>query len=464
MPIIISSSGGANIDAIKKYFCSEYVTNMIASDFGVSFEKLTGGEYKLLLEPVAYFTFQGQQVAMTAHEAALYDQQLSGGLRSKMGFLTHQNLPLAMFLETPDLGFPAFGGPATDLQPNSTILSSLGLGTVTYTKPPETPPEAPNYDVEYRVNTEVVTAVTLSTSREINPDSPARVTFNISGRSYRMSDIVIPKGESQVVWCKWTTPATEQTVTINVSTNKGSLSASSVTAKIVDLNKNPPPDPKATDRNDSFRPASPPRRPVKTSARWTVWWARWHPFWVWIHDWEWVEDEEDEENGGYWEDNGWWEDKGWYDFFTNIYTARLSASSQIEPDEKVPTASGNSMKSGYGVNNEVEASFTSNAPNSHVAGAQTAVSYFPEFRYNTYWRLLDLTSRGSSSRLEFKQNQYSTYNRRAHFTPVWYPDGSYTVYTWLADAWTPDGMLSMNLTDSVNIDGAIFDDWHIGKK
>ncbi len=144
MPSIISSSGGANIDAIKKYFCSEYVTNMIASDFGVSFEKLTGGEYKLLLEPVAYFTFQGQQVAMTAHEAALNDQQLSGGLRSKMGFLTHQNLPLAMFLETPDLGFPAFGGPATDLQPNSTILSSLGLGTVTYTKPPETPPEAPN--------------------------------------------------------------------------------------------------------------------------------------------------------------------------------------------------------------------------------------------------------------------------------------------------------------------------------
>ena len=33
------------------------------------------------------------------------------------------------------------------------------------------------------------------------------------------------------------------------------------------------------------------------------------------------------------------------------------------------------------------------------------------------------------------------------------PDGSYTPYTWLIDCWTPAGMLSMNLTDSVTISG-----------
>jgi len=87
-----------------------------------------------------------------------------------------------------------------------------------------------------------------------------------------------------------------------------------------------------------------------------------------------------------------------------------------------------------------------------------------QYRYDTYWRLLDLITGGHSSRLEFKQNLYSTYNQRAHFTPVWYPNGTYNVYTWLIDAWTPSGMLSMNLNDSVTIQGSVFDDWRIAPK
>lgn len=51
--------------------------------------------------------------AMTATEAALYNKQVANGLRSKMGSLPHKNLPLSMFLETPNLGFPAWGGPTT---------------------------------------------------------------------------------------------------------------------------------------------------------------------------------------------------------------------------------------------------------------------------------------------------------------------------------------------------------------
>ena len=46
---------------------------------------------------------------------------------------------------------------------------------------------------------------------------------------------------------------------------------------------------------------------------------------------------------------------------------------------------------------------------------------------------------------EFKKNGYSTYERRTHFTPIWYPDGSYTPYTWLLDCWTPAGMLSIRI-------------------
>jgi len=460
MPIIISNSGKNNIEAVKRYFCSEYVANMIALDYGISFETLTSGKYKLLLEPIAYFKFQGKQVAMTAHEAALYDQQLSGGLRSTMVSLSHKNLPLAMFLERPDLGFPVFSGNTAGRQSNDTIIASLGLGTVTYTELEELP-EPSEYDVVYRVNTEVITAVTLNASKEINPDAPATVTFNVMGRTYTMSNIVIPEGESQVVWCKWITPAAEQAVTVTVSTNKGYLSDNRINANIVDLSQNPPPDPKADDRNDSFRAVSPPSNTQKISARWTVWWARWHPNWVWISVWvrHYYSD-----GTSYRCDHGYWQDQGWYDFFTDIYTASLTAESKIKPDSKAPTASGNTMKSGYGVNNTVTSGFTTNAPASHVTGAQTAISWFPEFGYNTYWRLLDLINRGYSSRLEFTQNLYSTYDQRVHFVPVWYPNGEYNVYTWLLDAWTPAGMLSMDLNNSVDIQGSVFDDWHIGPK
>jgi hypothetical protein len=411
------------------------------------------------LEPIAYFIFQGENVGMTAHEAALYDQQLSGGLRSKMVSLSHQNLPLAMFLERSDLGFPAFSGDVSGRQSNDTILTYLGLGTVTYTEL-EAESEPSEFDTEYRVNTEVITSVTLNAAGEINPNSPATVTFTVMGVSCTMSNIVIPAGESQLVWCRWTTPPSEQTLQITVSTDKGSLSTDTINAKIIDMDKNPPPDPKANDRSDSFSAGTPPSNEEKTSARWTVWRAQWHPFWVWIPVWYYY----NYGTSGYWMDFGYWEDRGWFDFFADIYTASLTAVSDITPDEKVPTASGSTMKSGYGVNNTVTSSLITTAPSSHVTGTQTAVSYFPEFQYETYWRLLELTADGLSPQMEFKRNQYSTYNQRAHFTPVWYPDETYTVYTWLLDAWTPAGMLAMNLTDSVYIQGSVFDDWHIGPK
>ena len=62
---------------------------------------------------------------MTATEAALYNQKSGGTLRSKMPSLTHQNLPLSIFLETPDLGYPAWGGTTSGKVSDSDILSAL---------------------------------------------------------------------------------------------------------------------------------------------------------------------------------------------------------------------------------------------------------------------------------------------------------------------------------------------------
>lgn len=325
------------------------------------------------------------------------------------------------------------------------IITYLGMGIVWFTDPPEQP-EPTDYDYEYRVDTDVITPVTLYAGSEINPDSPATVSFSINGSTYRMNNIVIPSGDSQIAWVKWHTPSEPQDITIYVSTNKGSLSQSTIRAKVVDLSGNDPPDPKATDTMGSWSASSVPSRETKTYAAWSVWWAKWHPYWVWHST---------GKNTGYWVDDG------WYDYFRDNYSASITATTRIEPDEKVPTASGDLMKSGYGVTNTVTATVSTSAPLSHYTYGQTAVSYFPEFGYGTYWRLLERLTSGTTARFQFAKNIYSTYNQRVHFSPVWFPDGSYTVNTHVMDIWTPAGMLAMNLTDDVTISGSLYDDWHI---
>ena len=447
MPRIISTgSSKASIEAIKKYFCDEIIVRYIAELTGISYDDLITEKYKLLLEPIAYFKHNGVMYAMTAHEAALYDNQTGGALRRTMTSLTHKNLPLAMYLEYSDLGFAAYSGPTNKTCSNDTIIAYLGMGIVRFEEQPPEQPEPTDYDYEYRVDTDVITPVTLYAGSEINPDGPATVTFTIKGSTYRMSNIVIPEGDSQLAWVKWHTPSEPQDITITVRTNRGTLSQTTIKAKVVDLSGNDPPDPKATDTAGSWRPSSVPSREQKSYAAWSVWWAQWHPYWVW-------------HSTG--DDDGYWVDEGWYDFFRDNYSASMTATARIEPDEKVPTAAGNTMKSGYGVSNTVTATVSTSAPMSHYTYGQTAVSYFPEFNYTTYWRLLDRLSSGKTARFQFAENIYSTYKQRVHFSPVWFPDGSYTVNTHVMDIWTPAGMLCANLTDSVTISGSLYDDWHI---
>lgn len=201
LPRIISgTSSKASIEAIRRYFCSEYTAQLVASKAGIAFEELVSGSYKLVIEPIAYFTHGGRNYAMTATEAALYNQMSGGTLRSKLPSLTHQNLPLSIFLETPDLGYPAWGGTTSGKVSDAEILSALGIGIVTYKEVPAAELEATDYT--YRVDTDVITSITLTSSREVNPDNPASVTFHINGRSYTVNNIVMPAGGSQVVWAK----------------------------------------------------------------------------------------------------------------------------------------------------------------------------------------------------------------------------------------------------------------------
>lgn len=448
MPQVISSSGSNNIAAIREYFSREGTIRDISNITGFDYDTLINGNYKILLEPISYFKYNGVMYAMTATEAALLNQIKSNDLRSKMVSLTHKNLPLSMFLEEPDLGFPAWSGPTNKAQPDQTIIDNLGMGIVRFRElPPQEPEES---DVTYLVDTEVITSVTVSTDEERTPENPAYVRFKIDGRTYTHDDIYLPEGGSQLAWIKWKTPNEVDNITIEVSSNCD-VDIDLIVADIVDMDKNPPPDPQANDRNDGFSIPNTPNKQDVTSLTWGEWDSWWHEHWVRVRT-----GTDSEGRPTYT-----WVDKGWYEYEWISYAASLSVDMSINPDEKAPTATTSQMKSGYGVNMEVNSNVRSNAPTSHYTGMQNVVAYFPEFEYQTYWRLLERQNSGYSIDHEFKENKYSTFNRPVHFSPVWFPDGDYVVYGECISAWTPAGMMSMYLTDDVRIRESLFSDWHI---
>lgn len=449
IPRIISSSGGSNITAIKRYFCSEYAAMLVANATGIPYQDLISGEYKLLIEPIAYFKFNGTMYAMTATEAAMYDQLASGGLRAKMLSLTHKNLPLSIFLEYTDLGFPVWTGPTSSSVSNAQIISSLGVGIVKYKEVPiDGDIDAP--DVEYRVDTDVITSVTLTASRDLTPDNPASVTFRILSTTYTVNSIVIPRGDSQVVWVKWHTPSTPQSIDITISVSGAYSAQDTIEANIVDLNESVPPDPLATDTNPGYTVPALPSNSQKTTANWGVWSCYWDSDWVWYSD---------GDGGGEWVDEGDWE------FEYTGYSASLSGRMSLMPDDTVPTSDRKRIKSGYGVKTDVTATIFTNAPTSHFTNPQTAFSVFPEFNYETYLRLLQRVSTGRSAAFTFQPNEYSTYNRNVHFLPLWFPDDTdYIVYTQVWDTWTPAGMLSVNLNDYVSVQGSLYDDWYTNRE
>lgn len=334
------------------------------------------------------------------------------------------------------------------------------------TTPPT--PEIDGFDYEYRVDTDVITSVEVRGGQS-DPDNPVTVRFNIQGTTYTVGNVYYPDGDSQLAWVKWHTPDKPCEITISVTVSGGGMAQSEVHCNIVDLDGNDPPNPLADDRNDSFTPSSIPSNAEVTSASWGIWSTWWQENWEWVENWQkcWYTDRWTDEDGKvhkdrwyHMVDNGWWEDHGWWEFDYDSYSASLTAVMGITPDEKSPTATATTLKSGYGIQQEVTARVTT-TQSSAVTSVQNAVTYFPEFGYETYWRLLNANISGKSTDFSFKANPYSTYNRPTHFTPIWYPDGSYTPYTWVLDCWTPAGMLSINLTDSVTVRGNLWEEWHI---
>ncbi|MCM1062113.1 MAG: hypothetical protein NC452_17765, partial [Eubacterium sp.] len=189
LPTIISDGEAlfADIEQIRSYFTDEQVIKGISGHIGIEYDKLINGDYKLMIEPIMYITYNGIRTAMTATEAALYNIQTGGDLCRKFAPLSHKNLPLAMFLEDDDLGYRAWTGSTSSQVTDSDIINYLGMGIVSFKEKEEIEVEGSDY--EYRTDTDVYTSITVSGS-EHSPDNPVTVRFYIKNKCYTVGNVV----------------------------------------------------------------------------------------------------------------------------------------------------------------------------------------------------------------------------------------------------------------------------------
>ncbi len=462
MPTIVPTSGRNNIPAIKRYFTDRVVLNVIAAQAGLTFDELVGGDYKLLLEPMAYFWFKGIKIAATATEAAYYSVQAGvdaggHGLKYYMGRLTHQNLPLAMFLERDDteLNLPQKPSsiPESGKRTEAEIIDYLGMGVITFVEPP--PPEPSEYDYEFRTNTDVIITFPIHNSGEaaITPDDEAVVTLDL-GTEICHKDFICPENRTQLVWVRWRTPSTPQELTMTAT---GAGDGVTLHVKVYELEEKVPPDPTYYDSGSGFTLAEAPDYGSNTSAEWGEWFAEWKGY--------------SGRHGSY-DDGYWWCDgvtcrkHGYWHWYYVGYSASLTARFELTPDSRCQTAYesrqfGTVMPSGYGVQAKLQVSVTAGdgVDPYDVTPIQYAVATFPEFGYGTYNRFLESTN---NLMWRFKKNPFSYYSSRVHFTPLWYPDNTdYPVVLCAFDAWTPGGHLYATRKEQLHIFSSCLDDWYI---
>ncbi|MCL1831741.1 MAG: hypothetical protein FWG45_02370 [Oscillospiraceae bacterium] len=495
LPRIVSSSmsGGSSasrVEAIREWFSDINHFSWVVAQFGFTPEELSSNGYKLALEPMAYFRYESVNYAMTATEAALFDQLSGGSLNYRVGALTRQNLPLAIFLETDEFvnsefRINAWTGTRTSRVPNEDIIRQLGIGYVNFFS------ETPRLETEggasfaYPTDTWVVTPFRLANvqhsggnwieSSAITSRNPATATITINGTRYSIPNIYIPAGGEQLVWVKWKTPSTPRTLTATATSTRGYFfnrqntgtanryaSTINATIEIYDNDmESEPPDPTLDDTQQSigYAPtnADNTRRGMTSSGNPSGAWYVWDCNVVQV-------------DGEY-----------HFEFHKIMYRAEISGGNvNLTPDFCNPTAYTRNyqtfMKSGYGVNISTDpfiritvthertgATSTNTYHSATATNYATAPQYvsvwFREFGYQSYNRQLEQVN----NRFVFRRNRFSTYNSRVHYTPWWLADGTnYDVIASSDNAYTPAGRLTvLTASNPLVIEGVFMDDWHI---
>lgn len=305
----------------------------------------------------------------------------------------------------------------------------------------------------YLTGEDVITSVVVTngSATPVLPDDTAVVHFTVynpDGSVYlsQQKNLVDPAAENNLVWFRWHTSSTGGSYRLTASVTAAGVTPRSgwthtLSWTIRVPSENAPPQTGLTDTKPSwFSVQTPNPCGFSPSLTWS--------------DWSYTGT-----------------------FVRRSYTAALTASLSVMPTQtadgtnRIVTATQDAgglwtMKSGYGISESVSSRVSVSSPTGSIAddasvtNAQLAEGRYPEFNYYYagYFRLLDSTGNGG---FQLKVNPYSQCGFRAHYIPVWYPDGTYTALATTSQAWTPAGMLGTDSAGTVKIQGALPDDWYV---
>jgi hypothetical protein len=345
----------------------------------------------------------------------------------------------------------------TTANPNQSV-------TVPLTKIPPPPPVDLDVVIQtngtYRKGSTVIVSATCFSDRDILPSSPAAVTLLAtyqkkvgSGQSTetitsQTKNVIIPSGESNLVWFELTLPETgyfsdaiSLSCTITPPDNMSGIEKTN--HKTIDISehiKRSAPNPRFEDR--APHSYSVPLRPDCTSRSitWNVW--------------EWIGNS----------------------FQNKTYSVSLAAHASLEPDSTAGYRSYSSVtglwttRSGYGLTTQLTVSIDN--VDDAVVGSAKADAYYPEFKYsvdadrssNLLLDSMDLSSGKLKHTFVFAPNLSTISGNRMHMTPIWFPDGKYTVHYQIYDIWTPGGELTASENATIYIDGNMYDDSYVSPK
>lgn len=314
----------------------------------------------------------------------------------------------------------------------------------------------PNSD--YRTGTEVISTFVVQNHNDtlglnVRPKHKLTADFTATSGSKvlatkKVTDIVIPKDKSNIVYFKWfvpeDTPVGEISVQCKINTGY-KLNESGVNEKNYADNtavgKNKVESGKAMTTPDTKLERETPRTfnksllPPKNSAA-NLASASWEQ-WEWSNEW----------------------------YVKKQYSSAIGGVSKLKAEKKggwqVNDGDKWTTRSGYGINANVVAGDKQTAKDSMITNVQRCVALVPEFNYSL--------GDGLSKSLEAitKANHAAVFelpDDKIHYTPIWFPNGKYQPSFYAYDYWTPSGMLSGYSTDYVSINGDMYDDWNSNRR
>ena len=153
---------------------------------------------------------------------------------------------------------------------------------------------------------------------------------------------------------------------------------------------------------------------------------------------------------------------------TKTFYARLTTTFAIAPDSRIAyPEKPRQMESGFGFSVQCTTTLTTNYDHPEkMVGAQMVWVRYPESAYGqiTGWQsvrdsLEIKTGEAGDMTMTWQLavNPHSTIGSRLHYTPLWYPDRSYAAWAQAFYAWSPVGQMYEHKTDTLTIEGNMYD-------